>query len=204
MNPLLFVRVMRSLKAELKIVMVSLCLLVAMPIIAVLVAANAGIRVVSGALAAVDPVSHVVNISDANGHVTAQMRVGSIWPARGVVTLEFGEPDPPYGNPHTGIDIAKYQGEPVNAFMAGTVTKTVHGTTGYGNYVVIDHGNNVVSLYGHLSIVFAQQGQPIQGGEVLGLEGSSGNSTGPHVHFEIRVSGIPVNPRTFVVGEPLP
>jgi len=73
---------------------------------------------------------------------------------------------------------------------------------GYGNYVVIDNGNNVTSLYAHLSKIVVTKGQNVQPGDVIGLEGQTGWATGPHVHFETRVFGIPVNPRTFVGGNP--
>ena len=69
-------------------------------------------------------------------------------------------------------------------------------------YVVIDNGNNVTSLYAHLSKIAVTKGQDVQPGDVIGLEGGTGWATGPHVHFETRVFGIPVNPRTFVAGNP--
>lgn len=75
--------------------------------------------------------------------------------------------------------------------------------TGWGKYVVVDHGNSITSLYGHLSAVNVVKDQEVKPGDIIGLEGSTGHSTGSHVHFEIRVYGVPVNPRVFMVGEPV-
>jgi murein DD-endopeptidase MepM/ murein hydrolase activator NlpD len=121
--------------------------------------------------------------------------------------LEFAASDLPYQPFHTGIDIATTNhqiGDPVGAFMAGTVTKVVTNrpTWGYGNYVVIDNGHHVSSLYAHLATISVEEQQQVEIGTVIGARGSTGWSTGPHLHFEVRVFGIPVNPRTFLVGNP--
>jgi murein DD-endopeptidase MepM/ murein hydrolase activator NlpD len=196
----------RSTKTELKVVCATLTVLFLLPLFTVVVIANAGISEVAHALVSLNPISHLVEIHDANGKLVNTVQVSTVWPVNGVVTLEFGADDSPYQLHHTGIDIAnrhKQIGDPVTPFMAGTVidARTV---TGYGNYVMIDNGNNIVSIYGHLSQILTSKGASVKPGDVIGLEGMTGYATGPHVHFEIRVYGIPVNPRLFMVGNPEP
>jgi murein DD-endopeptidase MepM/ murein hydrolase activator NlpD len=194
----------KSTKTEIKIVVTTLGVLFILPLFAVVVIANAGIAEVVHALVSLNPITHLVEIHDANGKLVNTVQVSTVWPVNGVVTLEFGQNDLPYQLYHTGIDIAnrhKQIGDPVTPFMAGTVidARTV---TGYGNYVMIDNGNNIVSIYGHLSQILTSKGQSVKPGDIIGLEGMTGYATGPHVHFEIRVYGIPVNPRLFMVGNP--
>lgn len=119
---------------------------------------------------------------------------GFIWPASGPVTSGFG---PRWGRMHTGIDIAVPYGSPVVASKAGVVViASWYG--GYGNLVVIDHGNGVTTWYGHNSSFAVSVGQTVQQGQVIAMAGSTGNSTGPHVHFEIRFNYNPVNPRPYL------
>lgn len=94
---------------------------------------------------------------------------------------------------HSGIDLAAALGTPVHATRAGIVTVLV-STTGYGLHVVIDHGGGLTSLYGHLSEVAVSSGDHVMTGALVGAVGSSGNSTGPHLHFEIRRDGVPEDP----------
>jgi murein DD-endopeptidase MepM/ murein hydrolase activator NlpD len=109
-----------------------------------------------------------------------------------------------YRHFHTGIDIAAPFATPVLAAgngvvaLAGSETDGFGHLVGYGNYVVIAHGGGMITLYGHLDRILVQPGQPVQAGVPIGLEGSTGNSTGPHVHFELRVDGIPTDPRAYV------
>ena len=190
---------------ELKVVGIILAVLFALPVIGVVAMAQAPIQAVSDALAFADPVTHMVQIKDANGNVLAELTASTTWPVCGQVMLEFGQPDPPFQLHHTGIDIAYRTGQPITTFMEGTVTRAVtnpYDSRGYGEYVTIDHGNYLTSLYGHMSQVNVTVGQHVKPGDIIGLEGSTGNSTGPHVHFETDVSQIPVNPRTFVAGNP--
>lgn len=130
---------------------------------------------------------------------------GQTWPMHGRITTEFGAPDYPYQSHHTGIDITSARPAgytSVAAFRAGTVAAVVHQSTSYGNHVIIDHGNGLTSLYGHLYSTRVSVGQHVEAGAALGTEGSTGASTGPHVHFEIRQNNQPVNPRTFLPGNP--
>jgi murein DD-endopeptidase MepM/ murein hydrolase activator NlpD len=98
---------------------------------------------------------------------------------------------------HEGIDIAVPSGTPVVAAASGTVI-TAGWLGGYGNLVVIDHGNGLATAYGHNSTVAVGVGQSVAQGEVVAYSGSTGHSTGPHVHFEVRVNGSPVDPLGYL------
>jgi murein DD-endopeptidase MepM/ murein hydrolase activator NlpD len=103
----------------------------------------------------------------------------------------------PGGHWHSGIDLAAARGTPVMATLPGIATVVVDAT-GYGLHVVIDHGDGLSSLYGHLDTVLVVTGDAVAAGEVIGTVGSTGNATGPHLHFEIRRDGIPEDPRLDV------
>ena len=113
-----------------------------------------------------------------------------IWPVHGVVTSGFGWR---WGRMHEGIDIAVGSGTPVVAAASGTVI-VAGWLGGYGNLVVIDHGNGVATAYGHNTTVTVSIGQTVAQGQLIAYSGNTGNSTGPHVHFEVRVSGAAVDP----------
>jgi murein DD-endopeptidase MepM/ murein hydrolase activator NlpD len=116
---------------------------------------------------------------------------GCLWPARGTVTSEYGSR---WGRLHAGIDIAAPTGTPIWAAKAGTVVVAgVQG--GYGNAVVVDHGGGMTTLYGHQSRIAARTGQQVSQGQLIGYVGNTGNSTGPHLHFETRYGGSARNPR---------
>jgi murein DD-endopeptidase MepM/ murein hydrolase activator NlpD len=116
---------------------------------------------------------------------------GCVWPAAGPVTSEYGSR---WGRMHKGIDIGAPTGSPIWAAKAGTVI--VSGSqNGYGNTVVIDHGGGQTTLYAHQSRIAARQGQQVAQGELIGYVGNTGNSTGPHLHFETRSGGGASNPR---------
>ena len=97
------------------------------------------------------------------------------------------------GHWHSGIDLAAARGTPVVATLPGIVTVIV-SPTGYGLHVVIDHGGGLSSLYGHLDTVVVASGDVVTAGQVIGTVGSTGNATGPHLHFEIRRDGIAEDP----------
>ncbi len=127
----------------------------------------------------------------------------SIWPARGWVTSDFGHRLDPYTAErvmHKGLDIAAPFGTTVVAPADGTV---VFASTegGYGNVLVIDHGYGIKTRYGHLSQILVKAGQKIHRGDKVALTGNTGRSTGPHLHYEVRVNGIPENPRKFILEE---
>lgn len=139
-------------------------------------------------------------------YVTSQAAAGTqtVWPIHGRITTEFGVYHEPYQKTHTGIDIS--DGKPsgtsaVTVFRSGTVLQVSH-SGGYGNHVIVDHGNGLTSLYGHLYSISVVVGQHVNPGDTLGYEGSTGDSTGPHVHFEIRLNNQPVNPHLYETGNP--
>ena len=112
------------------------------------------------------------------------------------VTLE--PPYGPYKHFHTGIDISTTLGTPVTAAADGLVVGVGHSATGYGTYVVIGHGGGIATLYAHLLSTRVQVGQIVARGQVIGLEGSTGFSTGPHVHFELRVNDQVIDPMPYL------
>ncbi|MEM0951894.1 MAG: peptidoglycan DD-metalloendopeptidase family protein [Cyanobacteria bacterium P01_H01_bin.74] len=127
-----------------------------------------------------------------------------MWPIRGRITSGFGTRFHPIRKrriTHTGIDIAGPNRGAVKASDGGTVIFS-GWKGGYGNAVMINHGNrngkNYVTLYGHLAVRKVSKGKTVSKGQVIGLEGSTGYSTGPHLHFEIRVNGVPVNPKPYL------
>jgi len=129
----------------------------------------------------------------------------TMWAHLGKINNEFGFRRNPFGGRayefHPGMDIDGERGEPVLAPATGVVIKA-GPTGGYGNMVEIDHGNGLTSRYGHLSRIDAELGQTITRGTVLGEIGSTGRSTGPHLHFELRINDKPINPRHFLPQEP--
>jgi murein DD-endopeptidase MepM/ murein hydrolase activator NlpD len=124
----------------------------------------------------------------------------SLWPIEGRVTSSFGERQDPFngeGAFHAGIDIAAAYGSPVRAAADGDVTATRMGA-GYGREVSIDHGHDLMTVYGHLSSMIVVPGQHVTRGQVIGYVGQSGRSTGPHLHYEVRVHMVPVNPHKYL------
>jgi murein DD-endopeptidase MepM/ murein hydrolase activator NlpD len=116
------------------------------------------------------------------------------WPVSGPVTSGFGSR---WGRMHEGIDIAVGSGTPVHAAAAGTVIYA-GWMEGYGNLVVLDHGGGLSTAYAHNSSLVVSVGRTVAAGEVVAYSGSTGHSTGPHVHFEVRVNGSPVDPLGYL------
>lgn len=200
----MILRIISSLKTELKVVFISLAGILLLPALAVLAIAGSGIEPVSKALAAVNPVTRQVEVRDPNGNVIALLDATTVWPTNGIITQEFGVPNPPYETHHTGIDVAGKSGDPITTFMAGKVTQAGAMPGGCGLCVTVDHGNNITSSYLHMSRVNAKEGQEVKPGDVIGYQGTTGWSTGVHLHFMVKVYGVPVDPRVFMVGEPSP
>ena len=119
---------------------------------------------------------------------------GWIWPVDGTLTSPFGYR---WGRLHAGIDIAVPEGTPLRAAKSGTVAIAAY-TGGYGNYTCIDHGGGISSCYGHQSGYAVSAGDSVSQGDVIGYSGNTGSSTGPHLHFEIRVNGQPVDPLGYL------
>ncbi len=123
----------------------------------------------------------------------------SIWPANGQVTSPFGRRGMDgYGEFHLGIDIAAAMGTPVVATADGIVVQSQWDDGGYGKLVEIDHGNGIHTLYGHNSKIVVANGQEVKKGQLVAYSGSTGYSTGPHVHYEIRVNGTAFDPARFL------
>ncbi len=129
--------------------------------------------------------------------------VPSVWPTRGWVTSDFGSRLDPYTSErvmHAGLDIAGPHGKEVVSPSDGTVVFAgLEG--GYGNVVVLDHGYGIKTRYGHLSSIKVKSGEKVKRGDVIAALGNTGRSTGPHLHYEVRVNGIAQNPRKFILDE---
>jgi murein DD-endopeptidase MepM/ murein hydrolase activator NlpD len=124
----------------------------------------------------------------------------SMWPVEGRVASSFGEREDPIngeGAFHTGVDIDAPYGTPVRAAGDGEVTGAQMGV-GYGREVTLDHGHDMMTLYGHLSEIAVYPGQHVVRGQVIGYVGESGRATGPHLHYEVRVHDVPVNPYKYL------
>lgn len=124
----------------------------------------------------------------------------STWPVRGWVTSRFGTRISPFSGiekPHEGIDIAAQTGTPVVSAADGVVIKAGF-MTGYGNLIEISHGYGLRTLYAHNSRINVKAGQRVHRGDVIAYAGDSGSSTGPHLHYEVKMNGIPVNPAKYL------
>ncbi len=152
----------------------------------------------------------VGNIPASAGH---SVKYRFIWPEpMGTLTQSFGPSTLSFepamnGFPHfhAGIDIAEPVDSPILAADDGVVALVGSGPYGYGNYVVLAHTDGLTTLYGHMNKALVKPGDRITQGQVIGLEGSTGNSTGPHVHFELRIAGKPVDPAPYLPpGGPSP
>lgn len=130
----------------------------------------------------------------------------TMWAHLGKINNEFGFRRNPFGGRayefHPGMDIDGERGDPIAAPANGTIISAGY-KGGYGNMVEIDHGNGLVTRYGHMSKVEASAGDTIQRGQLIGYVGSTGRSTGPHLHYELRLNDKPINPRHFLPAEPV-
>jgi murein DD-endopeptidase MepM/ murein hydrolase activator NlpD len=125
----------------------------------------------------------------------------AIWPVRGWVTSSFGQRISPFTGTlqmHEGLDIAARVGTPVKAAADGVVIYS-GWKSDFGKLVTVDHGYGYRTRYGHLSRIYVTNGQRVRRGEALGAVGNTGKSTGPHLHYEVKVRGLPVNPKTYLL-----
>jgi murein DD-endopeptidase MepM/ murein hydrolase activator NlpD len=122
------------------------------------------------------------------------------WPMEaGVISSEFGQRS---SKPHEGIDIAADIGEPIFAASSGTVIYSGNGMRGYGNSLILRHADSTTTLYAHAAALDAKQGANVSRGTRIATVGSTGRSTGPHLHFEVRVGETPVDPRSVLPRQP--
>lgn len=134
------------------------------------------------------------------GYVMQNYGGGMIWPVSGPITSEFGwRTHPIFGNArfHSGLDIGADYGVPIHAAASGVVIES-GWIGGYGNTIMIEHGSGIVTLYGHNESLAVGVGQQVNQGDVIAYCGSTGNSTGPHCHFEVRLGGEPVSPWDYL------
>lgn len=121
----------------------------------------------------------------------------SVWPAYGRIVSGFGYRTRPWRGFHTGVDISAWYGSPIRVAAAGVVTHSGwYG--GYGNTVKIDHGYGLVTLYGHNSKLAVSIGSKVRKGQIIAYAGASGLATGPHLHYEVRKYGRPINPWSYL------
>lgn len=168
-------------------------------------AANANIDKLVAELEAQRRAEQANNGGGSGGAGSGANSTGSfIWPVASYVYVSsrFGQRVHPITGEiknHTGIDIASNQGTTIYAADGGTITLAAWNG-GYGNCVMIDHGNGYVTLYGHMSSIAVSQGQTVSQGDTIGYVGSTGNSTGPHLHFEVLKNGTRIDPEQFFSG----
>jgi murein DD-endopeptidase MepM/ murein hydrolase activator NlpD len=177
--------------------------IILLPVLAVIGVMSNGVQGASDALVHVNEQTHEIEVRTFSGDLITTLTASTTWPIKGVITQEFGVPNPPYQIAHSGIDIDGGFGKPVTVFMQGKVLHAGNFLAGCGdNCVEVDHGYGIDSIYAHMSAHNVQVGQSVKPGDVIGLEGAEGWASGAHLHFEIQVRGVPVNPRSFMVGNP--
>jgi murein DD-endopeptidase MepM/ murein hydrolase activator NlpD len=187
-----------SFRKELKFVLSAFLIILMLPVIAVILLTQVGINVISDKLVDQNPNTQSIQIKDpATGEVVTEITPTVLWPTKGVITLEFGQSSL-YQPFHTGLDIASKLDESVNPIMDGTVIYAGEIFWGYGKHVIIDHGNNITTIYGHLDKIYVYKGQKVTTSDVIGGQGQTGWATGVHLHLQINVYGIPINPRVFL------
>lgn len=142
----------------------------------------------------------LLNILKDKQHILAS--TPSIWPTQGWISSEFGYRISPFTGQrefHKGIDISGPEGTPIIAPAEGEVIFT--GKNGaYGLSILLDHGNGITTRYAHLSKIVVKKGEKVKRGEIIAYMGNTGRSTGPHLHYEVRVGGVPVNPYRYILN----
>lgn len=138
-----------------------------------------------------------VNTATTTAGGKVELGISLIKPVSGIISSRFGVRSSIRSSAHTGLDIATSKGTPIKAAASGTVTFS--GWKGsYGNLLVISHGNGVQTYYGHCSALYVSAGAQVSQGQTVAAVGSTGNSTGPHLHLEIRVNGVAYNPQNYL------
>lgn len=138
------------------------------------------------------------NYSTGTSSGSVSLGISLINPVSGVITSRFGSNDSVRSHAHSGLDIAAPYGTPIKAAASGTVTFSGNAGDGFGNYVIVSHGNGVTTVYAHCSSLLVSSGQTVSQGQVIARVGSTGNSTGNHLHLEVRKNGVTYNPQNYV------
>lgn len=142
-------------------------------------------------------------LDKAENKLEKESTIPNLFPCSGEITSTFGSRGNPFGGDsyefHKGLDIANAYGTEIRAAGKGRITFAGYNS-GYGNMIIIDHGNGVCSIYGHNSVLLVKEGQTVEKGQLISKMGSTGRSTGPHLHFEIKIKGISVNPVEILKG----
>ena len=138
------------------------------------------------------------NYSSGRSTQKVELGIAFVKPTSGTITSRYGSNDSVRDHTHSGLDVAAPTGTPIKAAAGGTVTYSGNAGDGYGYYVVISHGNGVQTVYAHCSKLLVKKGQKVSAGELIAKVGSTGNSTGPHLHLEIRKNGVTLNPQYYV------
>lgn len=146
-------------------------------------------------------ISTTVNDSTSNSTVTKVASLNgvelTVKPVSGTITSRFGSRESIRSSEHTGLDIAAPYGTAIKAAAGGTVTFAGY-SGGYGNLVKISHGNGIVTYYGHCSKIYVSEGQKVSAGDKIAAVGSTGNSTGNHLHFEVVKNGVELDPQNYL------
>jgi murein DD-endopeptidase MepM/ murein hydrolase activator NlpD len=149
--------------------------------------------------------ANISRINHEYAHSWQKNVVPSLWPVNGRLLSRFGDREDPFspegdthGEFHAGVDISAAMGTPVRAAADGVIEFAAYRLDGYGRMVGIDHGNGLSTWYAHLSRFEVVPGQEIRRGDVLGFSGATGKVTAPHLHFEVRRGGVPVNPYSYL------
>ena len=121
-------------------------------------------------------------------------KVKLLRPSEGIISSNFGMR---WGKMHKGMDIANDLGAPIYAAMDGIITYS-GWMEGYGKVIIIDHGNKIETVYGHCNVLRVEKGEKVSKGQRIGDVGSTGRSTGPHVHFEVKVNGVAEDPSKYI------
>lgn len=137
------------------------------------------------------------NYSTGSSSAMVSLGISLINPVSGVITSRYGSNDSVRDHTHSGLDIAAPGGTSIKAAASGTVTFSGNAGDGFGNYVIVSHGNGVTTVYAHCSELLVSAGQSVSQGEVIARVGSTGNSTGNHLHFEVRKNGITYDPQYY-------
>lgn len=134
-------------------------------------------------------------------HKAILLATPSLWPVMGPISSAFGEtrlsPAAGGGRPHKGVDISAPLGTPVVAAAEGVVV-SAGWQAEMGKSICLDHGHGFATMYGHLKTIMVKPGERVKKGQIIGTVGMTGNSTGPHLHYEVRIHGVPVNPQAYL------